>query len=263
VHEGTLGIHQVELVVQTCPCLCNCSCVAQHAHCTLDFSKISTWHDSGGLVVDANFKASWAPVNKLNGALGFDSGDSSIDIFGDDISTEEQAACHVFAMTRITFHHLVGWFKAGVGDLRDGQLLVVSFLSRDDRGVGGKREVNTGSDDGSGEPLEIKTVHPAELEKFPVTREATKVVLEALNKQEKKAKTIEFGFEELEKLDLMDLYQIVHELQRKIKVASDLLVKQLVERDAMHLEQDSLLTEVEDITKLVQARHRNTSKTKR
>merc|ERR1719494_1577003 len=46
-------------------------------------------HDSGGLVVDANFKASRAPVNKLNGALGFDSGDSSIDIFGDDISTEE------------------------------------------------------------------------------------------------------------------------------------------------------------------------------
>merc|ERR1719505_491899 len=113
--------------------------------CTLHagLSKISTWDDSGGLVVDANFKASWAPVNKLNGALGFDSGNSSIDIFGDDISTEEQAACHVFAMTRITFHHLVGWFKAGVGDLRDCQLLVVSFLSRDDRGVGGKREVDT------------------------------------------------------------------------------------------------------------------------
>ena len=46
-------------------------------------------------------------------------------------------------MTRIALHHLVGWLKAGVGDLCNGQLLVVGLLSRDDGGVCGQREMDT------------------------------------------------------------------------------------------------------------------------
>jgi hypothetical protein len=46
-------------------------------------------------------------------------------------------------MARVIFHHLVGWLKAGIGDLCYRKLLMVGFLSRDDRGISGQREVDT------------------------------------------------------------------------------------------------------------------------
>ncbi len=46
-------------------------------------------------------------------------------------------------MTWVTLHHLVGWFKASVGDLSNRELLMVCFLCRDDWSVGSEGEVNT------------------------------------------------------------------------------------------------------------------------
>ncbi|KAG9336386.1 hypothetical protein JZ751_002733, partial [Albula glossodonta] len=86
VHEGTLGIHQVKLVVQTGPGLCNGSGVAQHAHCSLNFSQVSTWNHSRGLVIDTDFETCGAPVHKLDGALGLDSANGSVDVFGHHIT---------------------------------------------------------------------------------------------------------------------------------------------------------------------------------
>ena len=45
-------------------------------------------------------------------------------------------------MGRVTVYQLVGWLKAGIGDLCSYKLLVVGFLSRDDRGISGQREVD-------------------------------------------------------------------------------------------------------------------------
>merc|ERR1712179_283287 len=135
-NKGTLGIHQVKLVIKTSPGLCNGSRVAQHADGTLYFGQIPTRNNSGWLVVDANLEACGTPVNKLDGSLGFDSCYRSIDIFGYDIATIKETAGHVLAMTWVTFHHLIGWFKAGIGDLSHTQLLVVGFLCRDDRCIG-------------------------------------------------------------------------------------------------------------------------------
>ena len=50
-------------------------------------------------------------------------------------------------MTGVAFDHLVGGLEASIGDLGNGELLVVSLLSRDDRGVGHQGEVNTGVGD--------------------------------------------------------------------------------------------------------------------
>ena len=47
-------------------------------------------------------------------------------------------------MSWITFHHLVGWFKASIGDFSDGQLFVVSLLGRDNRGISYQWEMDTG-----------------------------------------------------------------------------------------------------------------------
>ena len=66
---------------------------------------------------DMYLETSWAPVDKLNGALGLDGGNSSIDILGDDITTVQHTTGHVLSVTWIALDHLVGWLEASVGDL--------------------------------------------------------------------------------------------------------------------------------------------------
>lgn len=90
-----------------------------------------------------NLKSSWAPVHKLNSPLSLDGGNGSIDIFGYNITSIQQTARHVLAMTRITLNHLVCWFEASTGDLSHTELLMVGLLSRDDRCICSQREVNS------------------------------------------------------------------------------------------------------------------------
>merc|ERR1712168_321964 len=143
MHERTFGIHKIELMIKTSPCLSDGGGVAQHADCTLHLSQITTWYDGRGLVVDTHLESSWAPIDELDGTFGFDGGNGSVDILGHNVATEQQTAGHVLAMTRIAFHHLVGRFEASVGDLRHRELLVVGLLCRDNRGIGGQREMDT------------------------------------------------------------------------------------------------------------------------
>jgi len=132
VDEGTLGVHEIEFVVKTSPGLGDGGGVGQHADGTLDLGQVTSGHDGGWLVVDADLETSWAPVDKLDGPLGLDGGNGCVDILRDDISTEQQAAGHVFAMTGIAFDHLVGWLENGVRDFRNGELLVVCDFCRND-----------------------------------------------------------------------------------------------------------------------------------
>merc|ERR1719402_313766 len=129
VDEGTLGIHKIKLVIKTSPGLSDGGGVAQHAHGTLYLGQVATWHNSWWLVVDTDLETSWAPVNKLDGPLGLDGGDGSIDIFGNNITSVQHAAGHVLAMTGIAFHHLVGWLKAGIGNFSNRQLFMVGLFS--------------------------------------------------------------------------------------------------------------------------------------
>ena len=45
---------------------------------------------------------------------------------------------------KLVTHHLIGWFKAGIGDLSHCELLMVGFLSTDDWSIGHQGEVDTG-----------------------------------------------------------------------------------------------------------------------
>jgi hypothetical protein len=108
----------------------------------MDPGQVTTRYHSGRLVINANLEASGAPVHKLDGMLGLDGGNDNIDIFGNLIAMEQQAASHAFTMVRVTFHHLDGWLKAGIGDVYYRKLPMVGFLSRDDRGISGQREVD-------------------------------------------------------------------------------------------------------------------------
>ena len=53
--------------------------------------------------------------------------------------------------------YLVNRLKAGVGDLGDGELFVVSLLGGDDRGIGHQRKVDPGIGNQVG--LELGQIH--------------------------------------------------------------------------------------------------------
>jgi hypothetical protein len=113
----------------------------------LNLGKIASGNNGGGLVIDTNLETGRAPVDELNGALGLDGGNGGIDVFGDDITTVQHAASHVFTMAGVAFDHLVAGLKAHVGDFSDRQLFMVSLFSRDDGGIGGEGKVDAGVGD--------------------------------------------------------------------------------------------------------------------
>jgi len=142
VDEGTLGVHEIELVVNAGKSLCDGSGVRDHAHSSLHAGKISSGDDGRRLVVDAALEAGRAPIHELDGSLGLDGGDSRIDILGDDVSSEHHAASHELSVARVALGEHIGWLEDGVGDLGNRELLVVGFLGRDDRSVRGKHKVD-------------------------------------------------------------------------------------------------------------------------
>merc|ERR1712213_297076 len=144
VDEGPLGVHEVELVVKPGPGLGDGGGVREHAHGPADLSKISSGNDGWWLVVDTDLETSGTPVHKLDAPLGLDGGNGSIYVLGHHVSSVEETAGHVLAVTRVALDHLVSRLKAGVGDLRDSELLMVGLLGRDDGCIGDQGEVDPG-----------------------------------------------------------------------------------------------------------------------
>ena len=141
--EGTLGVHEVELVRERRPSLTNGSGVGQHAYGTVDGCEVAVGDVLGWLVADTNLEASRAPVNKLHSALRLEVSNGGVSVLGDDITTVQQAGSHVLSVARIALDHLVVGLEAGVGDLHDRVGLVGSLGGGDDGRISDEREVNT------------------------------------------------------------------------------------------------------------------------
>ena len=143
VNEGTLAVHQVELMGESRPGLADGRGVGQHAYGTVDAGKIAIRDILRWLVADANLEASRAPIHELDGALGLEVSDGGVGVLGDHVAAVQQTGGHILAVARIALDHLVVGFEAGVGDFHDGVGLVGSLGGGDDGGVGDEREVNT------------------------------------------------------------------------------------------------------------------------
>jgi len=109
--EGSLGVHEIELVIDSGEDLGDGSGVGDHAASSHDLGKITTWDNGWWLIVDTALETSWAPVNELNGSLGLDGGDSGVDILWDDITSVHEAASHVLSVSWITLGHHGGWLE--------------------------------------------------------------------------------------------------------------------------------------------------------
>lgn len=147
MNEGTLGVHEIELVGQGGPGLTDGSGVGQHAHSAVDTGKVAVGDNLGRLVADTNLESSGAPVDELNGALGLEVGNGSVGVLGDDVATVQQAGSHVLSVARIALDHLAVGLEAGVGDFHDRVGLVGSLGGGDDGGICDEREMDTGVGD--------------------------------------------------------------------------------------------------------------------
>ena len=144
VDEGTLGVHEIELVGESGPGLGDGGGVGQHADGTVDLGEVTVGDHLGWLVADTKLETSWAPVDELDGALGLEGGNSAVGVLGDNITTVKQAGGHVLAVAWVALNHLVVWLEAGHGDLLDGVGLVGCLGCGDNWGVGDEREMDTG-----------------------------------------------------------------------------------------------------------------------
>lgn len=143
VDESTLGVHEIELVVDAGESLGNGGGVGNHANGTGNLGHIATGDRLGSFVVDSALESGRAPVDELNGALGLDGGNSGVDVLGDDISTVHEAASHVLSVTRVALGHHVGWLEDRAGNLGNREALVEGLVAGDDRSVRGQHKVDT------------------------------------------------------------------------------------------------------------------------
>jgi hypothetical protein len=147
VDEGSLGVHKIELVIDSGEDLSNSSGVGDHANSSHDLGQITSWDNGGWLVVDTSLESGGAPVDELDGSLGLDGGNGSVDILGDDVTSVHHAASHVLSVSGVALDHHGSGFEGGVGDFSNGELFVVSLFSGDDGGIRGQHEVNSGVGD--------------------------------------------------------------------------------------------------------------------
>merc|ERR1719345_79154 len=141
--EGTLGVHKIELVIDAGEDLGDSGRVGDHAHGAHNLGKIATGDNGRGLVVDTALETGRAPVDELDGPLGLDGGDSGVDILGDDITSVHKAAGHVFTVAGVALGHHGCGLEGRVGDLGNGELLMVGLLGGDDGSVGRKHEMDS------------------------------------------------------------------------------------------------------------------------
>ena len=118
--------------------------VGEHADSASNLCQVTSRDYCWRLVVDANLEPGWTPINKLDAPFGLNSGNCSVNILGDDISTVHDAGSHVLSVTRIALGDHVARLKDSVGDFSNREHFVEGLLTRNEGSVRSQHEVNTG-----------------------------------------------------------------------------------------------------------------------
>ena len=111
-------------------------------HSAVNLGQIAIWYHLRRLITITNFETCGAPIDKLYASFRLQGGNSSMDILWNNVTTIEQARCHVFAVTRVTLDHLVVGLEAGHGDFLDRVSFMGSLGGGDHWCVCDKREMD-------------------------------------------------------------------------------------------------------------------------
>ncbi len=103
--ESSLGVHEIEFVIDSGENFSNGGGVGDHADGSHDLGEMTSWNNGWWLIVDTAFETSWAPVDELNGSLGLDGSNGGVDILWYDITSVHEAACHVLSVSWVTLGH--------------------------------------------------------------------------------------------------------------------------------------------------------------
>lgn len=114
--EGSLGVHQVELSVDSSPGFGNGGGVGQHTHGSLGGGHIRALDSGWRLVANTNLETGRTPVDHLDSFLGLNLGDGVLDVSGNNVTTIQQAGGHVLTGSWVTLDHLVARFETRGGD---------------------------------------------------------------------------------------------------------------------------------------------------
>jgi len=144
VDEGSLGVHKIELMVESGEDFGDGGGVGNHADGSHDLGQISSGDDGGGLIIDTDLESGGAPVDELDGSLGLDGGDGGVDVFGDNVTSVKHGASHILSVSGVALGHHGGGLEGRVGNLGNGELFVIGLLGGDDGGVRGQHEMDTG-----------------------------------------------------------------------------------------------------------------------
>jgi hypothetical protein len=139
VHESTLGVHEVKLVIKARPGFGDGGSVAKHRDAAVDRGKLATRRTDGPIellvesrasdknnslsVVNTELEAGRAPFHKVEGGFGLKSASGNIAVKRNDITTVQEGHSHVFTVARVANHHLVVWLETCAGQYpRKGML---------------------------------------------------------------------------------------------------------------------------------------------
>ena len=92
--EGTLGVQEIELVIEATPRGRDGSRVGEHAQAASNLREVATRDMCGRLIADTKLEASWAPINELDRTLRLDQTNGRVRVLGDNITAVEESAGH-------------------------------------------------------------------------------------------------------------------------------------------------------------------------
>merc|ERR1712032_1748816 len=119
MHECTLTVHEVELVINTREHLCDGRGITDHAACAHYFGQIATWNHGWRLIIDATLEASRTPINELNSTFSLDRSNGCVDILRYDVATVHHTARHILSMAWVALDEHGRWLEDTHSDFRN------------------------------------------------------------------------------------------------------------------------------------------------
>lgn len=106
------------------------------------FCMLTAWDSHWRTIVDADLETGRAPLDQIERRLCFERSNCRIAVSGNDITTIEESYSHIFALSRVTNHHLIRRLCALASELIHFEAFMGRLLLANDRSIADQRIVD-------------------------------------------------------------------------------------------------------------------------